>query len=202
MKGVLIGFIVVLLISALLVGVWFLDSRKKAEEEDGVFSYRVTEEKNETLDVLITCNEDVMKDAPGAFAKNLGLQGIPLELPGGPLLISEISRKVKEGLTPELEKELTPLQRSTVEILKRYGPRRVVLVSHSECLAYDTVAAWHDALKQVRERQDADLRAAKAALETWLPKTEIRCYFAEREGDRIVFRPAEACNVKEQGKGR
>lgn len=194
MKRLLLTGIAVLLVAALLIGAWFLDpSRKTRREEKGTFSYQIPKESRVELDVLITCSEEVMNGAPEAFAKNLGLQGVPIKLPGGPLLLAQL-------LTGEVNEELRPLQRSVTEVLKRYGPRKIVVVSHSECLFYDTLAAWRNDLEKIRQRQDADLRAAKAALQTWLPKAEITCYFAEREGDKLVFREAEACKTKEEGR--
>src|SRR3989304_9932647 len=103
MKRLLLIGTAVLLVAAVLVGAWFLDpSRKTKDRGNSTFSYQIPEESRMQLDVLITCSEEVMKGAPEAFAKNLGLQGVPIELPGGPLLLAQL-------LTGEVNEELRPL---------------------------------------------------------------------------------------------
>ena len=91
-----------------------------------------------------------------------------------------------------IDESLKPLQRSTVEILKRYSPRRVVLVAHTFCIYYDTLAAWNNNLSSVRQREVADLRAAIHVLQEWFPKAEVTGYLAEEDPNhRLVFHASE-----------
>lgn len=122
-------------------------------------------------------------DGPAeAFAKWRGLQGIPLDLPGGPLVISKLeSDSVHDGLKPA--------QRAAIEFLKRYSPRRIVLVSHDDCIFYDVAGAWENKSSSVHEHQLEDLRASMRVIQKWFPNAEVTGYMASKENNKMVFRP-------------
>jgi len=83
--------------------------------------------------------------------------------------------------------ELQPAKRAAIEYLKRHAPRRVILVAHSECLLYDTIAAWQDDLDAVKRRQHEHLVAARDAIRKWFPTTEVELYYADKDGNRLTF---------------
>jgi hypothetical protein len=151
--------------------------------EDGAeFSYQLTEKDGVLPDLMIYCPEDMMA-APGeAFAKWLKLEnGSTLTVPGGAMLLARL-----DDVT--VDESLKPFQRSIVEVLKRYTPRRVVLVTHTYCVYYDTIAAWNDDLANVKGRQVADMRAALRVLGGWFPRAQISGYLAEEDANRkLVF---------------
>lgn len=174
--------------------VWRAESKQKTGVEskpETVFRFTVPEKQIVHSDVLIHCSEDGAVESSKAFAKWMHLEGVPLEFPGGSLAIAKLAAVPMGG-------EVLPAQRSAIEILKRYSPKRIVIVAHSECIYYDTIGAWQDDLSGVEERQREDLRTARALLRVWFPKAEVRAYFAELMADNTIqFLP-----VEEEQKGR
>jgi hypothetical protein len=170
-----------------LWGIWVFESRSAAKDnpDTGEFSYQLTRKPGDgPADIIVMCPEDVMTDAGDAFAKWLKLEGMPLKAPGGVMLIAHLNDVT-------LDTSLKPLQRALVEVLKRYSPRRIVLVAHTYCIYYDTVAAWNDNLASVRQRQIADMRASINVLREWFPRAEISAYLAEEDTNhKLVFHSA------------
>jgi hypothetical protein len=164
---------------------WTLDPRtldkktdSKSQEE---FSYKLQPGPTTiNVDVLLSCNEEEVRKPTTKFAEWLKLKGLPLYLPGGPLALARL-----DGV--RLAEEFKPAQRGVIEILKRHNPRRVVLITHTMCIYYDTVAAWQDSLPQVLERQKEDMNAAIHLLRGALPQTKIEGYVAKKESDVITF---------------
>ena len=184
-KNILLAVWTVLLVAGLLWGAWLLDSPKEEVvfTESGNFIYKIEQNgENTPADIMLTCSEDVMKSSSEAFARWLKLSGIPLYLPSGPMLIG----KLDELNVPE---ELKPAKRSLVEVLKRHTPKHIVLIAHTNCIYYDTVAAWEDNLTKVKERQREDMLMAKNTLNQWLPKAKVSGYIAEEFDGRLEFRP-------------
>lgn len=183
-----LALVVAVLIAAgaLLTVAWLVESRKTedVQKPETVFTYTVPEREDVHRDILIHCSEDEAAESSKAFAKWEHLEGIPLEFPGGPLAIAKLAAIPMGG-------EVLPAQRSAVEILKRYSPKRIILVAHSECLYYDTISAWQDELSDVEDRQQVDLRIARKVLREWFPKSEVRAIFAQRTGNTIRFVPIE-----------
>ncbi len=176
--------IVVMAASTILWATWTLDSPAQRAEEgrDTEFVYQMPAESAHAHgDVLIGCNEEVIDDPTEKFIKWKGLEGIPLEFPGGPMSIAPL-RSI------EASENLKPMQRAAIEVLKRYSPERIVLVSHEMCLYYDTLAAWQNSLEKVRERQANDMNAAVALLREWFPRAEVTGYMAEEKDRKIHFR--------------
>lgn len=143
------------------------------------FSYPI-ETDTDTGDVLLTCSEEVMNKPIAAFAKWLRIEGPPLQVPSGHMLIPRLN-------DVQIGEEFKPAQRAVRELLKRHSPRTVVLVAHTNCVYYDTVAAWQDSLATVRQKQIDDLRATAKLVREWLVRSEVQTYLAEEEGDRLVF---------------
>ena len=170
-----------------LWGIWVFESRSAGKDnpDTGEFSYQLTRKPTDgPADVIVMCDEDVMSEAGGAFAKWMKLEGLPLKAPGGVMLIARLNDVT-------LDSSLKPLQRALVEVLKRYSPRRVVLVAHTYCIYYDTLAAWNDNLANVRQRQIADMRASINVLREWFPRAEISGYLAEEDANhKVVFHAA------------
>lgn len=186
MTGRSIGLIIAAL--AAVVGIlsvaWIMDpasARERAAQKAGAeFSYKLLPNKNTAIsDVLIGCSEDHLTTPNKEFAKWKGLQGTPLALPGGPLALAHL-----EDL--QVSEQFKPAQRAAVELLKRHSPKRIVVVAHSMCLYYDTMAAWSNSLSQVRERQVTDMHRALHLLREWFPQAEVSGYMADEE-DRVLF---------------
>lgn len=185
-RALVIGGSVVLVVVLLLWGAWILDSSSAQNESKEVstktFSYKLPEKDEAHGDVLIGCNEEVLETPTAEFAKWKGLQGIPLALPGGPLAVARLNDVT-------VNNQFKPAQRAAIEVLKRYSPRRVVLVAHTMCLYYDTIAAWNNSLPQVRERQMKDMDAALRLLREWFPQAEVSGYLAVEKDRTLFFRP-------------
>lgn len=192
MRPVLKGACVVLAIFAslggILWGAYYLEDYKKriktvvVERPDGdLFVIETKERKGPT--VLIQCDEDNFEDAFKAFRRFLGVESVPLTVPGGPMLLAQLPAEVSE--------DLRPAQRAAIEVLKRYSPSKIILLAHSDCLLYDTVAAWQDQLDRVKEKQFEDMQKAVAAIKRWLPHTQVEVYYALKDGDKLRFNPVD-----------
>jgi hypothetical protein len=186
-RSMWIGVLLVLLAATSLWGIWVFESRsaaKASSEGTAEFSYQLTAGPDQG-DVMFMCAEDVMNDPGEAFAQWLKLDGTPVQLPGGVMVLARLNDVT-------IDESLKPLERSVVEILKRYSPRRVVLVAHTYCIYYDTLAAWNNNLNGVRQREIDDLQAAIQVLRKWFPRAEISGYLAEEDADhRLTFHSAD-----------
>lgn len=177
-----------LLAGAVLWTAWRLDEMERPTRAPapadgaGRGDFFVVEVKEEPRPVIvIECEEGVQADANARFREFLGISSPPLAIPGGPMLLAR--------LPEELSEEQGPVARSAVEVLKRWSPRKVVLVAHSECLLYDVAGAWEGQPGLVPVAQAADLQRAAKHLRAWLPRTEVEAYFARKDGARIRFNP-------------
>jgi hypothetical protein len=184
-RSLAIGAIVILAVVLGLWGVWVLESGYAARgtAEDGAeFTYQLADKGNDSqTDIILFCPEDHMAEPSEAFSAWLKLDGIPMTVPGGTMLLAKLNDVT-------LDDNLKPLQRAFVEVLKRYSPRRVVLVAHTYCVYYDTLAAWNDNLSGVRTRQIEDLEASMQVLQQWFPRAKISGYLAEEDPDhKLVF---------------
>lgn len=153
----------------------------KSVEEGADPRFAVEFHEREGDAAFVQCSEDHFGDAFAKFRNHLDVDGPPVSIPGGPMVIA-----LAEG---ELPDNLKPAQRAAIEILKRHSPSRIVLVGHTECLLYDTIAAWHDNLDEVTKRQVEDLDRAARVLHEWFPKAKIEVYYASKEGGRLIFNP-------------
>jgi len=165
---------------------WELEERQKpvrtrvvGETEQGEFVVEM--EEQESFDLIVHCDEERFEDAFEEFTEHVDLESPypPLRVPGGPMVIALADL--------ELAEELQPVKRAAIEYLKRHAPRRVILVAHSECLLYDTIAAWQDDLDSVKRRQHEHLIAARDAIHKWFPATEVELYYADKDGNRLTF---------------
>lgn len=163
--------------------IWrFEGAHQKKDVEASVsqeFSYQI-EKSADTGDLLLTCSEEIMNKPIAAFARWLKIEGPPLQVPSGHLLIPQLN-------TIEIGEEFKPAQRVVRELLKRHSPRKVVLVAHTNCVYYDTMAAWQDSLATVRQKQVDDLRATAKLVREWLVTSEVQTYLAEEENGKLVF---------------
>jgi hypothetical protein len=185
-RSLAIVVLTVLAVGGGLWGIWMMESGWAAGGTQGdgeEFSYQLKNKGSDsTTDILIMCPEEIMAEPGQAFSEWLVLDGIPVNLPGGAMLLARLNDVT-------LDDSLKPAQRSLVEVLKRYSPRRVVLVAHTFCVYYDTVAAWNNDLAGVRQRQLADLTASVEVLRGWFPRSEVSAYLAEEDSDhKMVFR--------------
>ncbi len=175
-------------IGGLIWGAWYLEEYSKrirtvVVERPGGDLFAIEIEEREGPIVFVQCDEDEFEESFAAFRKFLNVEGTPLAVPGGPMLIAQAPTEVSE--------ELKPAQRAAIEILKRHAPRRIILLAHSDCLLYDTVAAWQDRLDSVKQKQFDDLKRTVAVIERWLPHTKVEVYYALRDGKQIRFNPVD-----------
>ena len=107
------AIIVSVAVVAGLWGIWVFESRgASAASPNEEFVYPLDKEAGGSPDLVIMCPEDAL-DKPGqAFTKWLKIDGIPVKIPGGPMILARLN-----GLT--LDKSLKPVERTAVEILKR-----------------------------------------------------------------------------------
>ena len=186
-KTLRIGAIVLLVCAVsggLIYGAWWLEEYSKqirtvvVEQPDGhIFAVEMDEKEGGT--VFIQCDEEEFEEAFAKFRRFLNVDDAPLSIPGGPMGVAHIPAEVPS--------DLEPAKRALVEVLKRHSPKRVVLLAHSDCLLYDTVAAWNNQLDAVKERQSEDLKRAVRTLKQWLPKSEVQVYYARRENNQLRF---------------
>jgi len=184
MKTLLIVLGGLALLGAMIYGAWALEESSKTIktvviEQPGNHLFVVQMDEGEGETVLIECNEDRFEEAFGHFAKFLGVKSTPLNVIGGPMIVAHLPAEAPE--------KLKPVKRVAVEFLKRHSPRRIILLAHSECLAYDTIAAWENRLDEVQNRQLADVRRSVAVLRSWFPKSEIQVYYAKKQGNTVAF---------------
>lgn len=187
-KYVGIGLLVVLTVGGVIFGAWRLEEYSKqiktvVVEQPGGHMFVVELEEKDGGTVFIQCDEDEFEEAFTQFRRFLNIEGPPLSVPGGPMILAQAPTK--------LVKDLQPAQRALIEILRRHSPRRIILLAHSDCLLYDTMAAWQDQLSSVKGRQFDDLRQAVSAIKTWLPKSEVQVYYALKDGKVLKFNPAD-----------
>ena len=183
---VLLTLLVALFTAGIIWIAWELEEGKKpvrtrvvGETNPGEFVVEM--EEQESFDLIVHCDEERFEDPFEEFTEHVDLESPypPLKVPGGPMVIALADL--------ELPEELQPAKRAAIEYLKRHAPRRVILVAHSECLLYDTIAAWHDDLDAVKRRQHEDLIAAGDAIKKWFPNTEVELYYADKDGNRLTF---------------
>jgi len=187
-KLTLMGLVFALVTTAVIWIAWELEEARKpvrtqvvGENEEGNFVVEL--EEKESFDLIVHCDEEKFEDAFEKFTDHVEVESPypPLRVPGGPMVIAMADL--------ELPEDLQPAKRAAVEYLKRHAPRRVILVAHSECLLYDTIAAWQDNLDEVKQRQHEHLVKARNAIRNLFPQTEVELYYADRTGDRLTFLP-------------
>jgi hypothetical protein len=167
---------------------WELEEGKKpvrtevvGETDEGHFVVEMKEQ--ESFDLIVHCDEEKFQEAFEEFTDHVDVESPypPLRVPGGPMVIALADL--------ELPEKLQPAKRAAVEYVKRHAPRRVILVAHSECLLYDTIAAWQDDLDAVKTRQHEHLIASRNVIKQWFPDAEVELFYADRSGDRLTFYP-------------
>lgn len=183
MRIAVLGVIFVLVVGGVLYGAWSLDSGSRKEQVQVAVNqeFKYPLEHTEAVgNVVIACSEEVMNKPIAAFARWLKLDGPPIQVPSGHMLIPQLNNV-------EIGEEFKPAQRVVVELLKRATPKRIVLVAHTNCVYYDTVAAWQNNLSAVRAKQVEDLKSTAKLVHEWLPKATVELYLAEEENDQLVF---------------
>lgn len=191
-QRVLVGIGVLAIATGLIIGAWILEggtilSKPNSKASGGEFVVDLPPRVG--IDLVVQCNEEFFQEAYRRFREeHLGTKTDPIAVPGGV--------KALVVIQGELPKELEPVKRAIVEALKRHAPRRVVLTAHSECLLYDVIAAWQNKGEEVRSRQLEDLQTARNLIRTWFPNTQVDIYYAQRDGDRLRFKPILQEEVK------
>jgi hypothetical protein len=180
-----------LLVLAILASlVWILYAASELDDQQrptkstavghkDLFVVEVREEDRPVI--VIECDEGVNGDANARFREYLGVSGPPISIPGGPLLLAKAAS--------ELSDEHGGIARSAIELLKRYSPERVILISHSECLLYDVGGAYLGQPEMVPLAQRLDLIKAANFIKDWLPKSKVEVYYAYKDGRFVKFNP-------------
>ncbi len=199
-RFVLAATVALAVAAAVIWGAWALDesgpgqhTRVVGDGDDETFVVRIEDEPGETF--VVQCNEERYLKAHSLFRDHIDVDTVPLAVPGGSMAIAK--------LPADLPESLAPARRTLVEFLERHCPKKLVLVAHEDCLLYDAIAAWQDRSDEVRGRQEEDLRAAVRVIHSWLPKTEVECWYAGRKGEELEFRRFrldDATDAKESGR--
>ena len=178
-------FVVVALLAAVLGALFTVVYARRSSNVlltpsgEAIFVYQLPEEEQGD-DLVIQCNEKKFEKAFEEFRKFLKVRGEPYSVPGGPMALA---------LPVDTPAALEPAKRAAIQILKAHSPRRVILLGHSECLLYNTVAAWQDKLAEVKERQETDLKRAREVVRSWFPNTEVQVFYADKVGGEMRFVP-------------
>lgn len=186
MRKVLIWIVVLLAVFGGLYGASQLDELErptKSAEATGKDFFVVEVREEERPIVVIECDEGVNGDANVRFRDHLGVTGPTISIPGGPLLLAKSAG--------ELSQEHGKIARAAIEVLKRYSPERVILISHSECLLYDVGGAYLGHPEMVSFAQRADLINSAKFVKDWLPRTKVECYYAFKDGNKVKFNPVQ-----------
>lgn len=184
MRKIAIWILVLATIFGGIYGASMLDELErptKSAESDGKDMFVVEVKEEERPTVVIECDEGVNGDANARFREYLGVTSPPISIPGGPLLLAKSAG--------DLSQEHSAIARSAIEVLKRYSPERVILISHSECLLYDVGGAYLGHPEMVPLAQRADLIKATKFVKDWLPKTKVEAYYAYKDGKFVKFNP-------------
>lgn len=187
-KFVGITLLVILVLGGFIWGSYWLEDYSKriktvVIERPGRDLFEIEFEEQEGPTVFVQCDEDEFEEGFREFRRFLHIKEPPLTIPGGPMLLAQLPTQVSE--------DLKPVQRTAIELLKRYSPSRIILLAHSDCLLYDTVAAWQNELDAVKDKQFEDMERAVAAIRRWLPNTKVEVYYAFRDGKRLRFNPVD-----------
>jgi hypothetical protein len=184
--------LIAIFLSMVMLGVlamwvaWYIDTMQSTKgikriESRETFVYEVSKDEQEHRDVLVICDEESMDKPSDKFVEWLGLEGVPIRIPGGQLALAKLN---DVGWSAELK----PVQRTSIELLKRISPKRIVLVAHTKCIYYDAVAAWQDHTSTVVEDESRDMLAAINLLREWFPNAEVIGYMAHEDGGQIKFK--------------
>ncbi len=138
-----------------LYAAWQLDESKKLvrtnvveqSEEDGTLVIEMKERLGD--DFIVLCPEERFQEAFDELRSFVEVSTEPLYFPGGPMALAFAEFEIPDNLAPA--------HRVLQDFLRRYSPGRVVLVSHSECLYYESLAIFDNSLDGVQERQLQDL---------------------------------------------
>lgn len=173
--------------AVVLWAAWYLDTSRSTKaakriESKETFVYELSkDERQEHRDVLVICDEESMDKPSDKFVEWLGLEGIPIRIPGGQLALAKLN---DIGWSAELK----PVQRTSIELLKRISPKRIVVVAHTKCIYYDAVAAWQDQASTVVEAESRDMLAAMNLLREWFPNAEVIGYVAYEDSSQVRFK--------------
>lgn len=178
-----IALMLLVLAAAVMVGAYWYETKSEnaKQGEAGIFVAQLADEPAQMKAVIIFCHEEKFQVSFEAFKKHLKLQGSTFVIPGGAKVFA-----LTDIETPE---ELRPAKRTLIELLKRYSPARIILVSHAECLIYDSVAAWQDKLKEVKTQQMQDLQTAAQVIKEWFPHATVELFYADKSGRELRFLP-------------
>lgn len=131
--------------------------------------------------LYIACGDGRLAAALAALQEQEGaMDADRLLVPGGPLVFARPGTERRVALD---------FVRTQVEV---HGIRRVTLVSHQDCRAYE-LALGGLGFDQ-RELLVRDLRRVRALLENAFPEIEVRCFFIpwRENGQEAGFAAAEA----------
>lgn len=190
MRWVVGAIVAVGITAAVLFAAYKIESRgqKKSANDKHVLVVDLEPEHHD--DYVVTCDEARFQKGFEQLRRFVKVEAPLLTVPGGPIVIalSDV----------DLPMELLAPKRVAVEVLKRYAPKRVVLVAHQGCLFYDSIGAWRGDSTDVRNLQIVYLLRAKEVLRTWLPQTQVELYYGENTGaNQMRFFPVDGNTVTE-----
>lgn len=102
------------------------------------------------------------------------------------LKLTRCDRVVVPGGPRRLLEEADGALEDVVFLIEAHAVKRVVLIAHADC-GYYALRLGLDA-EAMPPQQEADLRAAAAALQARLPEVQVEAYRARHtDGDRVQF---------------
>jgi hypothetical protein len=114
--------------------------------------------------VLLACSDAALAPALERLQLKLGLTEVNrMLIPGGPLLLAR----------PGMERRVA--LECLTGLVETHGVRKIVLVSHQQCLFYERALGGFGFDQQ--ELLERDLHRVRTVLETAFPQVEILSYF-------------------------
>ena len=92
-----------------------------------------------------------------------------LVLPGGPQCLVEV---------PALPKFAWASRKWSRALIDLHGLKRLVLIAHQDCGWYKWLAQWEPAAANVRQKQEADLKAARQAANRMDSELSVALFYA------------------------
>ena len=139
-----------------------------------VFHFDSPRERYECDAAVVWCFDNRFDLGFRKFLKRIGVvNSDPIKVAGGAKCLA----------SPDDETERAFVLEQIRKSIRLHGTRRVILMLHSDCGAYDGLGGGFNGDARLEaESQQGELRRAAATLRAALPDVEILAYFADFEG--------------------
>jgi hypothetical protein len=139
-----------------------------------VFHFEAPRQKYHCDAAILWCFDNRFELGFRKFLKRIGvLNADPIKIAGGP----------KSLASPERETDREFVLEQIRKSIRLHGTKRVILMLHSDCGAYEGLAAgFRGDARAEAEHHHAELQRAAANLANALPGIEVEAYFVDFEG--------------------